>query len=253
MTVSTEFDRYPKTGRFLAGRLRSEMSEAEKTELEGLVVDTMTLRDGARAIARGDACNWSAILIDGFVLRTLENGGRRYAVSFHVPGDFVDLHCFALRRLDHNIDCVGEATFGRVPHDAIARVMEQRPHLARLFWFATLLDAAMHREWIMKLEQSTVPKRIAHVFAEIWRRLEMVGRAFPDGFETPLRQSEIAEMCGATAIHTNRALADLRRNDLADFRRGEVRIRDRARLEDYAGFRPDYLYGEGGLALRRAG
>ena len=80
MTVSTEFDRYPRTGRFLAGRLRSEMSEAEKTELEGLVVDTMTLRDGARAIARGDACNWSAILIDGFVLRTLENGGRRYAV-----------------------------------------------------------------------------------------------------------------------------------------------------------------------------
>ena len=148
---------------------------------------------------------------------------------------------------------MGEATFGRVPHDAIARVMEQRPHLARLFWFATLLDAAMHREWIMKLEQSTVPKRIAHVFAEIWRRLEMVGQAFPDGFETPLRQSEIAEMCGATAIHTNRALADLRRNDLADFRRGEVRIRDRARLEDYAGFRPDYLYGEGSLALRRAG
>ncbi|MEE3156048.1 MAG: Crp/Fnr family transcriptional regulator, partial [Pseudomonadota bacterium] len=95
MTVSTEFDRYPRTGRFLAGRLRSEMSEAEKTELESLVVDTMTLRDGARAIARGDASNWSAILIDGVVLRTLENGGRRYAVSFHVPGDFVDLHCFA--------------------------------------------------------------------------------------------------------------------------------------------------------------
>ena len=26
MTVSTEFDRYPRTGRFLAGRLRSESS-----------------------------------------------------------------------------------------------------------------------------------------------------------------------------------------------------------------------------------
>ena len=55
----------------------------------------------------------------------------------------------------------------------------QRPHLARLFWFATLLDAAMHREWIMKLEQSTVPKRIAHVFAEIWRRFDMVGLGLP--------------------------------------------------------------------------
>ena len=206
------------------------MSEAEKTEWISRVVMMIRRRRGDRS----RRCSLVGDLIDGFGWHAGE--WRRRWPSAFTPGDFVDLHCFALRRLDHNIDCVGEATFGRVPHDAIARVMEQRPHLARLFWFATLLDAAMHREWIMKLEQSTVPKRIAHVFAEIWRRLEMVGQAFPDGFETPLRQSEIAEMCGATAIHTNRALADLRRNDLADFRRGEVRIRDRARLKTMPDF-----------------
>ena len=145
MAFSAEFDRYPLTGRFLAGRLRHELTDAEKTELEQLVVRTSTLEDGERLIARGDACEWSTILIDGFVLRTLDSGERRYAVSFHVPGDFVDLHCFALKRLDHNIDCVGRATIGQVPHSAITRVMAERPHLARLFWFSTLLDAAMHR------------------------------------------------------------------------------------------------------------
>jgi len=253
MAFSAEFDRYPLTGRFLAGRLRHELTDAEKTELEQLVVRTTTLEDGERLIARGDACEWSTILIDGFVLRTLDSGERRYAVSFHVPGDFVDLHCFALKRLDHNIDCVGRATIGQVPHSAITRVMAERPHLARLFWFSTLLDAAMHREWIMKLEQLTAPKRIAHVFAEIWRRLDMVGLGYPDGFETPLRQTDIAEMCGATAIHTNRALADLRRNGLADFQRGKVRIADRRKLEAYADFDPAYLYSDGALALRKTG
>ena len=92
MAFSAEFDRYPLTGRFLAGRLRHELTDAEKTELEQLVVRTSTLEDGERLIARGDACEWSTILIDGFVLRTLDSGERRYAVSFHVPGDFVDLH-----------------------------------------------------------------------------------------------------------------------------------------------------------------
>jgi CRP-like cAMP-binding protein len=250
MTLTEELDRYPKTGRFLAGRLRQDMSDAEKVELEEIVGETRVIPDGGRLISRGDECGYSTMLIEGFMLRTLESEDRRYGVSFHVPGDFVDLHCFALKRLDHNIDCVGPAKIGQVRHEAILDVMQNRPHLARLFWFSTLLDAAMHREWIMKLEQLTAPKRIAHVFVEIWRRLEMVGLGYPDGFETPLRQTDIADMCGATPIHTNRALSELRNSNLADFQRGEVRIADRQRLEEYAGFSADYLYGDGALSLR---
>ena len=252
MTAARELDRYPKTGQFLAGRLRHDMSEAEKDELERLAGDVQTFEGGHRLIARGDACDYSTILVEGFMLRTLESEQRRYGISFHVPGDFVDLHCFALKRLDHNIDCVGPTTIAQVPHSAIVEIMEERPHLARLFWFSTLLDATMHREWIMKLEQLTAPKRIAHIFAEIWRRLEMVGLGYPDGFETRLTQADIAEMCGATPIHTNRALSDLRKNGIADFKRGEVRVPDRAKLEDYVGFTADYLYGDGVLSLRRA-
>ena len=250
MALMDELDRYPKTGHFLSGRLRHEMTDDEKAELEAIAGDTRTVPDGERLIAKGDECGFSTMLVKGFMLRTLENEDRRYGVSFHVPGDFVDLHCFALKRLDHNIDCIGEVTVAQVPHSAIFDIMETKPHLARLFWFSTMLDAAMHREWIMKLEQLTAPRRIAHIFAEIWRRLEMVGLGFPDGFETPLRQTDLADMCGATPIHTNRALSELRERGIADFRRGEVRVADRARLEDYAGFTPDYLYGDGSLAIR---
>lgn len=250
MARDGEPSQFPKTGRFLAGRLRHDMSQSEQVELENMAGSIKTYPDGHRLIARGDVCDHSTILIDGFMLRTLESDERRYGVSFHVPGDFVDLHCFALKRLDHNIDCVGPTTIAQIPHSEILKTMKERPHLARLFWFSTMLDAAMHREWIMKLEQLTAPRRIAHIFAEIWRRLEMVGLGFDDGFETPLRQADIADMCGATPIHTNRALADLRRKGIADFQRGAVRIPDRSRLEEFAVFTPDYLFGEGALYLR---
>ena len=253
MPMTEELDRYPNTGLFLEGRLRHDLSEAEKVELEGLVSEVATLPDGHRLISRGDVCNNSTMLIEGFMLRTLDAGERRFGVSFHVPGDFVDLHCFALKRLDHNIEAVGPAKVGLVPHERIVDVMKDKPHLARLFWFSTLLDAAMHREWIMKLEQLKVPQRIAHIFAEVWTRLEMVGLAYPDGFATPLTQADLADMCGATAVHVNRALGELRKSGIAEFRRGEVRVNDRAKLESYACFEKDYLYGEGALSLRRDG
>lgn len=250
-----ETARFPNTGRFLLARLRDAMSEDEKADLENMVERTEWIEKSTRLLSRGAECDHSTMLIDGFMLRTLDgtdrDGGKRHAVSFHVPGDFVDLHCFALKKLDHNLDTVGRVKVGYVSHTALRETMEKKPHLARIFWFSTLLDAAMHREWIMTLEQLTAPRRIAHIFAEIWRRLWMVGLHQPDGFETPLTQSDLSEMCGSTAIHTNRAIRDLREQGLADFDRGRVTIPNQEALEKYAGFCPDYLYGPWSLAYDR--
>ena len=65
------------------------------------------------------------------------------------------------------------------------------------------------------------------------------------GFETPLTQAELADLSGATAIHVNRALRELREGNVADFSRGRVDIPDQARLEAFGKFQADYLYGEG--------
>ena len=246
--AAAETTRFPNTGRFLMGRLRDAMSGEEKAQLESMVERTEWIDRPTRLIAAGARCRQSTMLIEGFMLRTLDGEGKRHAVSFHVPGDFVDLHCYALKRLDHNIDTVGRVKVGYVPHAALDEVMRERPHLGRVFWFSTLLDAAMHREWIMTLERLTAPKRLAHIFAEIWRRLWMVGLQDEDGFAAPLTQSDLSEMCGATPIHTNRALRELRESGLADFDRGRVVFPDRAALERYAGFTPDYLYGPWSLA-----
>lgn len=241
---------YPATGRFLLGRLRDAMTQEERALLESMIERTEWIDKSTRLVERGVDCDYSTMLIEGFMLRTLDREGRRHAVSFHVPGDFVDLHAYALTRLDHNLDTLGRVKVGYVPHGALDAVMREMPHLARLFWFSTLLDAAMHREWIITLEQLTAPRRIAHIFAEIGRRLDMVGLGDSNGFTTPLTQADIAEMCGATSIHANRAIQELRLSGIASFDRGRVTIPDRTALEDYAGFTPDYLYGPWSLAYR---
>lgn len=244
-----EVDLYPRTGRFLLGRLRHAMSEEEKRTVESLVDEVITLPQPTTIIARGELCKRSTMLIDGYMLRTIREGDRRFVVGINVPGDFVDLHGFALRRLDHDIVSIGTVTIGTVPHDRLEAVMRTAPHLARLLWFATLLEAAIHREWIMRLEQLTAVRRAAHIFAELWHRLDLVGLGRRDGLRTPLIQSDLADMCGTTAIHMNRALGQLKKEGVAEFRRGTIYVPDRARLESFADFEPTYLYGRGVLEV----
>ena len=244
-----EVREFPRTGRFLMGRLRHAMSEQEKRTIEGLVSEVEVLPDATTILSRGQACDRSTMLIEGFMLRVIHKDDRRYVVSLQVPGDYVDLHAFALKRLDHDIITVGPTKVGFTPHERLREVMQTNPHLTRLLWFSTLLDAAIHREWIMTMERLPAANRAAHVFCELWQRLEFVGLAGEDRIETPLIQADLADMCGATAIHMNRALTQMRKDGLADFRRGLLRVADRKRLEAFGEFSPDYLYGKGELRL----
>lgn len=242
-------DAFPLTGRFLQGRLRHAMTEAEKRLVESLIESTERFTDPVRLLARGDLAERSTLVIEGFAMRVISEAGRRFIVGLQVPGDFADLHGFALKRLDHDIVTLGETVVGFVPHERLEKVLADSPRLARLLWFASLIDAAIHRQWILKLEQLTAPRRVAHIFAELWHRLDLVGLARRDGLRTPLTQTDLADMCGTTAIHMNRALAVLKREGVAEFRRGAIYVSDRERLESFAHFSPDYLYGEGSLRV----
>lgn len=247
MAIADELQRYPRTNRFLMGRLRDAMSPEERQQIEDVVEVERTLVDGQAIARRGALCTTSTILIEGFAVRTIERAGSDHIVGIQVPGDFVDLHGFALKRLDHNVIALGPVRVGGVEHTVLRGVLDRRPHLARLLWFSTLLDAAIHREWVLKLEQLPAPKRAAHVFCELWCRLEMVGLAQSDGFAIPLTQIELASMCGATPVHMSRALGSLRDQGLALFRNGRLQSDDREGLERYCEFDPSYLYGPGEL------
>lgn len=241
-------DSFPLTGRFLQGRLRQVMTDAEKALIESLVESTERFTEPTQLIARGEIAEQATLVIQGFVMRTIGEDGRRFIVGLQVPGDFADLHGFALKRLDHNIVTLGDTVVGFVPHARLSEVLADNPRLARLLWFASLIDAAIHRQWILKLEQLTAPRRAAHIFAELWHRLDLVGLGRRDGLRTPLTQTDLADMCGTTAIHMNRALAVLKREGVAEFRRGAVYVPDRERFERFAQFDPGYLYGEGSFA-----
>ncbi|MBN8293330.1 Crp/Fnr family transcriptional regulator [Rhodobacter sp. NTK016B] len=240
---------YPMSHRFLLGRARHRLDDEDQRTIEDMITDVERFTSAHSVLERGDVVSRSTLLIEGFVARVIKQEGRRHILALHVPGDFVDLHAFALKRLDHSIVSIGPVLVGYTPHTKLEEILETRPRLARMLWFSTLLDAAMHREWILKLEHLSADGRLAHLIAEIWQRLDFVGLADSSGFSFPLTQQELADSCGTTAIHMNRVVRKLRESGIADISRGRVTIMDKDALIELGGFDPSYLYGKGDLML----
>ncbi|MBY8823481.1 Crp/Fnr family transcriptional regulator [Sphingomonas colocasiae] len=227
----------------LALRARDAIDPDEVAIVAGLVDEVAMVPAKRTVLKRGVPLSHSILLIEGMMCRykDMRNGSRQIS-AIHVPGDFLDLHGFTLKHLDHDVMALTAAKVAYVPHDRLTRMTEQYPHLTRLFWFLTNLDAAMHREWEVSLGQRSGAARTAHLFCELYTRLALVGKAEPDGFAFPINQTELGECLGMTSVHTNRVLRDLRERGLLDFRRGVAKLLDPEGLKRVAEFDPAYLY-----------
>ncbi|HEX8667358.1 MAG TPA: Crp/Fnr family transcriptional regulator [Allosphingosinicella sp.] len=224
-------------------RARDLLSPAEEKALGDAMSEVRELGPG-RVIARaGVTLSECTLLIEGFVCRYRDLAdGQRQIMELHVPGDFLDLHSFLLKQLDHNVGSMTPVRFALVPHEAIRRLTETQPHLSRMLWFSTLLDAAIHREKILSIGRRSAVARIAHLFCELSVRLEVAGLAADGRYALPLTQADIADSTGLTSVHVNRMLKKLRSDGLLTFRAGEVTIHDWDALTAVAEFDPAYLH-----------
>ena len=224
-------------------RVRDLLSDEEERALAASVSEVRTFSPGETLVRAGVAVSECNLLVEGMVCRYKDLAdGQRQILELHVPGDFVDLHSFLLKRLEHNIGSLTPVRIAFVPHEAMKRVTEEHPHLARMLWFSTLLDAAIHREKILSIGRRSALARIAHIFCELLVRLRMVGLASETGYALPLTQADLADVTGLTSVHVNRMLKKLRDEKLLTFRGGAVTIGDWEQLQSVAEFDPTYLH-----------
>jgi CRP-like cAMP-binding protein len=224
-------------------RARDEVSQEEERAFRGLFSEVVEHRADEIVVRAHVEQDSSRVLLNGILCRYKDlRNGERQITELHVSGDFVDLHSFTLKRLDHNILALVPSRVAVVPHKALVEISEKYPHFTRLLWFSTNLDAAVHREWAVSLGRRTAIARVAHLVCELYIRLEIVGLAGDLTYELPLTQGDIAECLGLTSVHVNRVLKELREQELATFRGSQVRIHDMDALKRIAEFDETYLY-----------
>lgn len=214
----------------------------ELAALAGIMTPSRTFRRGQEIIRQLSTPYESTLLVSGIAGRRVSlEGGASQLTALQVPGDFVDLHGFLLPKLDHSIVALSNCTVTSAPHDRLGPVTDAFPKLARGLWFLTLVDAAIHRQWLVMIGRLGALERMAHLLCELDARFTDVGLAEAGRFDLPLTQGEVADALSLSTVHVNRVLQELRRMALVRWSQGRVEILDKAALARLGQFEPSYL------------
>ena len=225
---------------------RAKLTEEEREALRRLPQKVVRTTGRTRIVEEGQRPTHSCMVLEGMVYRTkIAASGRRQIMSFHLPGDMVDLHTVLFKVADHTIESVRSAALVMIRHEVVLKTAEQWPALARAFWYDTLVDASVQREAQLNIGRRDARGRTAHLLCELVLRMRRVGLA--DGFaiDMPLTQTDLADALGITPIHINRVLAKFRAEGLITLDARALAIHDWQRLVDIGEFDPLYLHMEG--------
>lgn len=225
-----------------------ELSKDDLGALQRVKGEIRTLPKGKDILSAGDVPQYSVVVLKGFLCRhSWKRDGSRQIHSFYMPTDAPSLETLHIDYLDNSLSAVVPSTVGIIPHAELFRLMEDRPNLQALIWRATLIQAAVFREWLTR--NSTLPAHsaMAHLFCEIFVRAEAAGLVMANSCEMPTTQETLAQALGLTAVHVNRTLQLLRESRLVELKNGRLYINDFEKLADFGDFDPLYLH------LRHAG
>ena len=180
---------------------------------------------GEEVVAEGSRPGYSLLMVEGMSARSkVLAGGERQITAIHIAGDFVDLHCFLLKRMDHSVVALTPCRLVMAEHEAIRKLMRASDHLTRLLWLTTVIDGAVHREWLVAMGQMSAYAHMAHVFCEMFVRLRIVGLTTDLSYRLPITQIEMGDVLGLSSVHVNRTLQELRASGLLTWDRQIVTI-----------------------------
>ncbi|MBE7184976.1 MAG: Crp/Fnr family transcriptional regulator [Methylobacterium mesophilicum] len=228
------------------------LDAADRQFLAELTARTVSFEADQAIINEGDHPRNVHLVLEGLAARakTLRDGSRQI-VAYLVPGDFCDFHVAILNEMDHDIVTLTPCSIVRIPKDVVKDIIDNRPRLAKSFWWCTLVDEATLREWVTNLGQRSAEQRIAHLFCELYTRLKAVGLVENGSFTLPINQAELGDTMGLSPVHVNRSLKGLRDSNLATFRGKTICIPNIERLKSFADFKSNYLHFQNDRVLER--
>lgn len=222
---------------------RDRIGTEEQAALAAAADERLDYAPGEDVVVEGQRPYRSMLVATGFTCRyRMLADGARQVTAIHLSGDFVDLHSFLLKEMDHSVGALTPCSIITFPHERLVKLTERYPHLTRMLWLLTLLDGSAHREWLVGMGRRSAAQRTGHLICELHARLRSVGLADDTSFDFPVTQAAMADAVGISAVHINRVLQELRQQDLIAWDRGVLHIRNRGALAAISEFDDRYLH-----------
>lgn len=221
---------------------RDQLSAVEIAALKDVLDPPRAIAANVDIMREHAHASHSLLIVSGLTARysTLSDG-RRQITEINVTGDFVDLHSLLMKQMDHGVMTLTPCEISSAPHSRLRELTEKHPHLARMLWLETVVDAAIHRQWLVAMGRRSGLGHLAHLLCELYVRLKAVGQTEGAGFDLPLTQSMLGDALGLSTVHVNRLIAELRREGLVRWNQSRVEIINWPRLAAIAEFDPTYL------------
>lgn len=221
----------------------AQIDEADRQAIRDLPFIVRDVRPGEYLVREGERPTSCCVMLAGYACRhKTTGGGGRQIVSFHVPGDILDLQHLLLPHADHNLQAITAGTYACLPIADLRKIAVERTTIGAALWRDTLIDASIFREWVLNVGRRDAKARIAHMICEFATRRAAAGLGGPEQLALPLTQEQIADATGLTAVHVNRMLAVLGAEGLVSRDRRPAQIIDWQGLRRAAGFDPHYLH-----------
>jgi CRP-like cAMP-binding protein len=193
----------------------------------------------------GDPPTHINLILEGWAVRYVYlEDGRRQICGLLLPGDLCDLRMTLLASMDHSVGALTPLRIAQIRPESLQEVSKAHAVVERALDWNSLLEESIARAWIINIGQRSASERLAHLFCEVFTRLQTVGLVDGHSCAFPLTQEQLADTVGISTVHVNRSLMDLRSAGLISLKDRTLTIIDRQGLESFAMFDPAYLHFE---------
>lgn len=174
----------------------------------------------------------------------LLNDGGRQICQVLIPGDLIDgaaaLSC-AVTCTD--VTAAGPLDVRRLDPKALFEMLRDNRRMAAALWWTEVQTGNIFREHITRIGRKSSSIALAHFLLEMLVRTELKtrGGSVKNEIACPLTQAEIGDFLGITPVHVSRMLTLLKEAGYLTWTNRRVSFTGRARMEEFADFKPDYL------------
>jgi CRP-like cAMP-binding protein len=193
-------------------------------------------------LSQGDRTAHIVIIVGGWAEQAIHiPDGRRQIVGFGMAGDVCCCDLTGHSTVGQSITALTSLTVAIIGKLEFSAVLMRSARLSRAFWRSQMQALAIQRRWTSVIGLLGARERVAHLLCELYLRQQQIS-AMPDGIcAFPLTQTQVAEACGLTQVHTNRVIQDLRRSNLIEQSGKRLTIPSLQKLMTMAQFEGSYL------------
>jgi CRP-like cAMP-binding protein len=188
---------------------------------------------GTLVCPRSDGTPHPRVIVSGWACRPrILPDGRRQMLNLLLPGDLMgdrgDRRPLALNPVVA-LTPVRTISAARL-FAALAERPGAYPGIVEALAALERVEENQLLDHVVRLGCQSALQRMAHLLLELHGRLAVIGFTHDSTFPMPLTQETLGELLGLSLVHTNRIVAQLRREELVTIRSGVVAVHDFGRL-----------------------